>query len=313
MSTSASASVFRHKPVLLYELVDALRVHEGGVYLDGTLGGGGHTAEIVRRGGRVIGVDRDTDAIAAASAILPPDMITLVHGNFMNAPALLDELGVETVDGAILDLGVSSHQFDTPSRGFSYRHDAPLDMRMDPTSDITARDLVNHCSQAELEKILFHYGEESNAKRIVARIIAARADKPIDTTFELVEIIKSALPPWHKTGGKHPAGRTFQAIRIAVNDELTGLADAIDAIAARIVTGGRFGVITFHSLEDRIVKTRFSHLCTDCICPSDFPVCNCDKRADALPITKKPITPTLDELRDNSRSSSAKLRVIERI
>ncbi len=303
---------FSHLPVMPEEVIESLEVKPGGVYVDGTLGGGGHSELIAKMGGKLIGIDRDQEAITAASQRLSAYNPTIVNDNFNNINAILDKLGVDKIDGAILDLGMSSHQIDNKSRGFSYNHDAPLDMRMDRESTITAKDIVNRCSQEELTKILFHYGEETYTRKIVQRIMYAREQKPVETTTELAHLIKSAIPAWTKDP-RVPVRRVFQAIRIAVNDELSGLGNALDDFCSRLKEGGRLAVITFHSLEDRIVKTKFANLATDCVCPPDFPVCNCDKEPQCIVITKKPILPSQAELSANTRAASAKLRVIEKI
>ncbi len=302
-----------HVPIMLGEVMNALDVRRGGTYLDGTLGGGGHSDAILQRGGRLIGIDRDGEAIEECSKRFKAagyDAFTLVRSNFKRAATVLDELGIDLIDGALLDLGISSHQIDEPNRGFSYRFDAKLDMRMDEDQDLTAYDVVNGYEQSELERILFGYGEERFAKKIAANIVKAREKKPIETTGELVELIKTSTPAFYQRQG-HPAKKTFQAIRIEVNGELDGLREAIESIAERIRSGGRFAIITFHSLEDRIVKQTFKLLCTDCVCDKSLPVCVCGHKATAKSLGKFKASAT--ELADNSRSASATLRVIEKL
>ncbi|MDR0406052.1 MAG: 16S rRNA (cytosine(1402)-N(4))-methyltransferase RsmH [Clostridiales bacterium] len=303
---------FSHIPVLLQEVIDGLNVKQDGLYVDGTLGGAGHAARIAERGARLIGIDRDAAAIDAAAKRLP-NGVTLVRGNYNDITAILQSLNIEKIDGALLDLGVSSYQLDTPGRGFSYRFDAPLDMRMDRQASLTAERVVNDYSVEELERLLFAYGEEPHARAIAGKIGERRADKTITSTFELVEIIKSALPPKVLRKGKHPAKRTFQAIRIAVNDELSRLNAAINGFCGVMVPGGRLAVITFHSLEDRIVKTAFTELARGCVCPTGFPVCVCGNTPKARIITKKPVLPSGEELARNPRSASAKLRILEKL
>ncbi len=308
---------FHHVTVLLNESVDALNVRPDGIYLDGTLGGGGHSYEIARRltAGRLIGVDRDPKALQAASERLAPfaDRFTPVHANFSDLPRILRELGIPGVDGMLFDLGVSSPQLDEASRGFSYMADAPLDMRMDPTDALTAREIVNTWSQEELRRILFTYGEERYAPLIAAAIVRRRADRPIETTLELVDVIRSAMPPKALREKQHPAKRSFQAIRIAVNDELTAVDRMMQSAVDLLNPGGRLAVITFHSLEDRIVKNAMAEAAKGCTCPPEFPVCVCGKKPKVRIITKKPVTAPEEELNDNPRARSAKLRVAERI
>ncbi|GHV45578.1 ribosomal RNA small subunit methyltransferase H [Clostridia bacterium] len=303
---------FVHIPVMLEPTVDALNVRAGGVYADGTLGGGGHSERIAQAGGRVIGIDRDAAAIAAARERLAPYDATLINDNFFNIKEILKSLSIDTIDGAVLDLGVSSHQLDTPERGFSYRFDVPLDMRMDRRGALTASEIVNEYDTREIERILFAYGEEQYARRIAYKIGERRGAQQIKTTFELVDIIKSAIPA-KALRDKHPAKKTFQAIRIAVNGELSGLDRAVRDFCDVLKSGGRLAVITFHSLEDRIVKTAFASLVGRCDCPRDLPVCVCGKQPMVSVVTKKPATPSEDELSLNPRAASAKLRVIEKI
>ncbi len=305
---------FNHVPVLAAEVVSYLNIKENGIYFDGTLGGGGHSSLICSRlkTGRLIACDRDSNAIKAASERLAPyaDRITIVKDNFSNASAVLSNLGIDGVDGALLDLGVSSHQLDEPERGFSYRFDAPLDMRMDTDSPLSAYQVVNEYSEQQLAKIIFDYGEDKNARKIAKKIVENR---PINTTLELVDVIKSAFSPQQRYEGKHPAKRTFQAIRIEVNNELDMLGGAIERLAEKLSIGGRLCIITFHSLEDRIVKNTFGELSKGCVCPKDFPVCVCGRKERFKIITRKPVLPSAKELSENPRSASAKLRVLEKI
>lgn len=305
---------FNHIPVLASEVIEYLNIKENGIYFDGTLGGGGHSSLICSRlkNGRLIATDRDESAIKAASQRLAPygDMVTIFKDNFSNASQVLDRLGIEEIDGAVLDLGVSSYQLDEPKRGFSYRFDAPLDMRMDTRSPQSAYTVVNEYTQQQLAKIIFEYGEDKNARKIAKKIVENR---PIKTTLELVDVIKSAFSPQQRYDGKHPAKRTFQAIRIEVNNELDMLGEAVQNLAEKLRSGGRLCIITFHSLEDRIIKNTFNELAKGCICPKDFPVCVCGRKERFKIITKKPILPSEKELSDNPRSASAKLRVIEKI
>ena len=309
---------FAHTPVMLRECIDALRVKPDGIYLDGTMGGGGHSFEIAKRlteGGRLIAVDRDEDAHEAAKKRLREyiDRITFVRDDFKNACARLDELGIGGLDGVLLDLGVSSWQLDSAERGFSYMKDAPLDMRMDRSARLTAYDVVNGYEERELARIFREYGEEKLAGKIAARIVRERAESPVATTLQLASIVAGCYPPAtrHKFG--HPAKRVFQAVRIEVNGELDGLAEAVTELARRLVPGGRMAVITFHSLEDRIVKNAFRQMTLSCTCPPDFPVCVCGKVKEAELVNSKPITASAAELEDNPRAESAKLRVIERL
>lgn len=307
---------YGHKPVLLQECLEALAVKPGGTYLDGTLGRAGHSLEILRRldGGRLIGIDRDLTAIEAAKERLAAfgDRVTLVHGNFQDLGDILRGLNVDKLDGMLFDLGVSSPQLDEPQRGFSYMHDAPLDMRMDETAELDARQVVNGWSYEELRRILYDYGEERFAPQIARAIVRRREDKPIETTGELVELIRSAMPPKALREKQHPAKRTFQAIRIAVNGELDALAPMLEAAAGALAPGGRLAVITFHSLEDRIVKQTMRTLATGCTCPPEFPVCVCGKKPKLTLVKRKPIEASPAELEENPRARSAKLRVAER-
>ena len=309
---------FKHKSVLLYETVDQLNIKPDGIYVDGTLGGGGHSYEIASRlsdKGRLIGIDQDEDAIKAASERLKPfmDRVTIVRNNYCNMDKVLDELSIDKVDGIMLDLGVSSYQLDTAERGFSYRVDAPLDMRMDQRQTKTARNIVNEYSEMELYHMIRNYGEDKFAKNIAKHIVAARKEKPIETTFELNEIIKASIPAKVRATGGHPSKRTYQAIRIELNRELDVLENSIDMMIDRLNPGGRLCIITFHSLEDRIVKARFKNNENPCTCPPDFPVCVCGKKSKGKVITRKPIVPSDEELNENQRSKSSKLRVFERI
>ena len=311
------SEVFTHRPVLLDECIQGLNIHPDGIYLDGTLGRAGHSREIARRltTGRLICVDRDQAALDAAQERLADwmDRVTLVHSNFDQVANILDDLGVAGADGMLFDLGVSSPQLDDGSRGFSYMADAPLDMRMDRSEGLTAADIVNQWSQEELRRILFQYGEERCAPQIAAAIVRRREEKPIQTTLELVDVIKSAMPARALREKQHPAKRSFQAIRIAVNDELASVDRMIQGAVPRLNRGGRLAVITFHSLEDRIVKNGFAQFAKGCTCPPDFPVCVCGKTPDIKLVNKKPILPTQQEIDENPRARSAKLRVAEKI
>ena len=305
---------FQHKSVLLQECIDALNIRPDGIYLDGTLGGAGHSSQIARRlteGGRLIGVDRDRTALAAAKERLAPyaDRVTLVHSNFAEIDAILDSLGIPAVDGMLFDLGVSSPQLDDASRGFSYMADAPLDMRMDKDDALTAGEVVNTWPQSELRRILYDYGEERYAPQIAAAICRAREKAPIETTLELVEIIRSAMPAQALREKQHPAKRSFQAIRIAVNDELGAVSRMMQAAVGRLNPGGRLAVITFHSLEDRIVKSEMQQAARGCTCP----VCVCGKKPLVKLVTRKPIVSGPAELEENPRARSAKLRVAEKL
>ena len=309
---------FTHYSVLLEECLEGLNIKPDGIYLDGTLGRAGHShriAQLLAGGGRLICVDRDQSALVAAEQRLARwmDRVTLVHSNFADVDWILDQLGLEKIDGMLFDLGVSSPQLDDSSRGFSYMADAPLDMRMDRSEGITAADVVNTWGQDELRRILLQYGEERYAGLIAAAIVRRRADKPIETTLELVDVIKGAMPGKALKEKQHPAKRSFQAIRIAVNDELTAVDRMIHAAVPRLKKGGRLAVITFHSLEDRIVKSGLGEFARGCTCPPDFPVCVCGKTPDIRLVNKKPILPSERELEENPRSRSAKLRVAEKL
>ena len=305
---------YGHKPVLLDECLEALAIRPDGVYLDGTLGRAGHSLEILRRltaGGRLIGLDRDGTALEAARVRLAEyaDRVTLVHSNFSRLAEVLDDLHIDAVDGMLFDLGVSSPQLDDAERGFSYMHDAPLDMRMDRTAGLTARDVVNGWSYEELRRILFEYGEERYAPAIARHIVERREKAPIETTGQLVEVISSAMPPAALREKQHPAKRSFQAIRIAVNDELGAVSRMMRASIDHLNPGGRLAVITFHSLEDRIVKNAMLDAAKGCTCPPSFPVCVCGRTPKIQVLTKKPIIATMEEVRENPRARSAKLRV----
>lgn len=309
--------MFEHKSVLLKETVDSLNLKPGGTYVDGTLGGGGHAFEVLTRlggKGRLIGIDQDADAIKAASERLAcfQEQVTIVRDNYRNIRTVLEDLGIPQVDGIYLDLGVSSYQLDTADRGFTYRENAALDMRMDQRNGLTAADVVNGYSEDELFRILKDYGEERFAGRIARQIVKARENHRIETTDELVELIKAAIPAKMRAEGGHPAKRTFQAIRIEVNQELQVLKESIDTMIELLAPGGRLSIITFHSLEDRIVKNGFRTNEHPCICPPDFPVCVCGRKSKGKVITRKPVVPTEEELSENRRAKSAKLRVFER-
>ncbi len=308
---------FKHYSVMLAETIDGLNVRSGGIYADGTLGGGGHSFEILSRSDdiRLIGIDQDTDAIAAAQKRLAAfgEKVTYVNDNFRNINAILDELGIESIDGMVLDLGVSSYQLDNRERGFSYMQDAPLDMRMNKNAELTAFDVVNSYEEDALTDIFYRFGEENWSRRIAKFIVDKRKEKPVMTTHELTDIIKAAIPQAARRDVSHPEKRVFQAIRIEVNGELDILKNAICDIVARLNKGGRIAIITFHSLEDRIVKQVFSELSKGCVCPADFPVCVCGKKPEIKLITRKPILPSRNELEENSRSKSAKLRIAEKL
>lgn len=309
---------FNHYSVLLNETIENLNIKPDGIYVDGTLGGGGHAYQVASRlseKGRLIGIDQDADAIAAAGERLKEfgDKITIIRSNYANMKEELYRIGVEKVDGIVLDLGVSSFQLDTPERGFTYRDEnAPLDMRMDDRQSLTAKDIVNGYSEMDLYRIIRDYGEDKFAKNIAKHIVQERAKKPIETTGELTEIIRASIPMKVQVTGGHPAKRTFQAIRIELNKELEVLQDNLDDMIDLLNPGGRICIITFHSLEDRIVKSNFKRNENPCTCPSDFPVCVCGKVSKGKVITRKPILPSEKELEENSRSKSAKLRVFER-
>ena len=308
---------FHHISVLLDECIEGLNIKPDGIYVDGTLGGAGHSSQIAKRltTGRLIGIDRDPVALKAAGERLAPyaDRVTLVHSNFCEIAKVLDDLNIDAVDGVLLDLGVSSPQLDDGSRGFSYMVDAPLDMRMNNEDPVTAKDIVNTWSYEELRRILFDYGEERYAPRIADAICRRREEKPIETTLDLVDIIRSAMPAAALREKQHPAKRSFQAIRIAVNDELGAVRKVMEAAIPRLNPEGRLAIITFHSLEDRIVKNAMADAAKGCTCPPSFPVCVCGKKPQAKLITRKPITATDEELEANPRSRSAKLRVCEKI
>lgn len=309
---------FSHYSVLLDESIEALDIKPSGIYVDGTAGGGGHSLEIAKRlsdGGRLIAIDQDSDAIAAASKRLQDysDRVTFVRDNFSNLEKICSDLGIDGIDGFLIDAGVSSFQLDCAERGFAYSADAPLDMRMDTRSTLDARFVVNEYSEQELKRILYEYGEEKFSPAIASAIVREREKAPIETTGRLSEIIKSAIPPFAREGGHHPAKRSFQAIRIEVNRELDVLEPAIRAAEKLMRKKGRIAVITFHSLEDRIVKQTFASLASGCTCPKDFPICVCGKKPLVKAVNKKPILPSAKELAENPRSRSAKLRSVEKI
>lgn len=308
---------FKHVSVLLDETIEHLNIKPDGIYVDGTLGGGGHSFEICKRlggGGRLIGIDQDSAAIEAGTKRLEPfkDKVTVVRSNYCKMKQVLSELGIEKVDGIVLDLGVSSYQLDTAERGFSYRENAPLDMRMDQRQTMTAKDIVNEYSEMDLYRIIRDYGEDKFAKNIAKHIVAARQKKPIETTDELTELIKAAIPMKFRAVGGHPAKRTFQAIRIELNHELDVLRESLDDMIDLLNDEGRLCIITFHSLEDRIVKTIYKKNENPCECPPNFPVCVCGKKSKGAAMPRKPILPGEEELLMNSRSKSAKLRVFIR-
>lgn len=308
---------FKHVSVLLEETLNGLSIKEDGIYVDGTLGGAGHSSEILKclsEKGHLIGIDQDTDALNAAKERLKAyKNVTYVHNNFHNIKDVLEELGIEEIDGIMMDLGVSSYQLDNKDRGFSYMQDAPLDMRMNRSDEFSAYDVVNSYEEEKLFRIIKDYGEERFAKRIASNIVNERNLKPIESTFELVEIIKKSIPAKFRREGPHPAKRTFQAIRIEVNSELDILNKAIEDSVDKLKKGGRIAIITFHSLEDRIVKNKFKELEKPCTCPSSFPICVCGKEPKVKIITRKPQEPTEAEVLENPRSRSAKLRVAEKI
>lgn len=311
---------FSHKPVLLEETIEKLGIRPDGIYVDGTLGGGGHSYEIARRlssNGRLIGVDQDADAIVAAGERLAEfkDRVTIVRSNYCEIGNVLNQLGIDKVDGILLDIGVSSYQLDTAERGFSYREeeDAPLDMRMDQRQELTAADIVNTYSEMELYRIIRDYGEDKFARNIAKHIVAARQRTPIERTSELTRIIKAAIPMKVRMAGGHPSKKTFQAIRIELNRELEVLENSIDSMIDRLTPGGRLCIITFHSLEDRIVKVKFRNNENTCTCPPDFPVCVCGNKPKGHVVTRKPIVPGELELEENRRAKSSKLRVFEHV
>lgn len=308
---------FGHRSVLLQETIDGLAIRPDGIYVDGTLGGGGHSLEVCKRlgpKGSIVGIDQDAAAIKAAGIRLKDfgEKVTIVRSNYCEMKSRLHELGIDKVDGIILDLGVSSYQLDTAERGFSYREDAPLDMRMDIRQNMTARDIVNDYEEKELYRVIRDYGEDKFAKNIAKHIVMEREKGPIVTTGQLTEIIKRAIPMKYQKKSGHPAKRTFQAIRIELNRELEVLRDSLDDMIGLLNPGGRLCIITFHSLEDRIVKSAFRKNEHPCTCPADFPVCVCGKVSKGSIVTRKPILPGEEELRENSRSKSAKLRIFER-
>ena len=302
-----------HRPVLLEETINGLNIKADGIYVDCTVGGGGHSKEILKKlnsSGRLIAIDQDEEALKEAQENLFEygDQVTFVKSNYSHLDSILDSLGLDKVDGILMDIGVSSHQLDEESRGFSYRFDAPLDMRMDLDSDLTAKYIVNNYSQEDLEYILWNYGEEKWGKRIAEFIVEARQDKEIETTFDLVEILKNAIPKKARLN-KHPGKKTFQALRIEVNKELDVLENTIDVAVDKLNRNGRLAIITFHSLEDRIVKNKFKDLAKGCVCPPDFPVCVCNKVREIKIINRKPITASEEELEVNNRAKPAKLRI----
>lgn len=308
---------FKHVSVLKEETIESLNIRPDGIYVDGTLGGGGHSLEICKRlgtGGRLIGIDQDMDAVRAATERLNDyrDKVTIVHSNYQDIDSVLRSLSIDGVDGILLDLGVSSYQLDNAERGFTYREDTPLDMRMDQSSVLTARDIVNDYSEQELFRIIKNYGEDGFAKNIAKHIVRARQLKPIETTGELNEIIKAAIPAKVRQGQGHPSKKTFQAIRIELNKELEVLENSLDKMIELLNPGGRLSVITFHSLEDRIVKNIFRKNMNPCTCPPEFPVCVCGRKPTGRIITRKPITPGEEELENNKRAKSSKLRVFEK-
>ncbi len=311
------AKEWKHYSVLLEECIEALNIHPDGIYVDGTLGMGGHSEQIAKRldSGRLIAIDRDERALERAGEHLAPyaGKISFVHGNFRELPQILDDLGIEKVDGMLFDLGVSSPQLDESERGFSYMVDAPLDMRMDESESLTAWFVVNRWPEEKLRRILYDFGEERYAPRIAAAIVRKRRGAAIDTTLQLVDVIKSAMPAAALREKQHPAKRSFQAIRIAVNDELEAVSELMANAADRLTVGGRLAVISFHSLEDRIVKNAINSRENGCICPRDFPVCTCGFVQTLKSVTRKPILPSARELEENPRSRSAKLRAAERV
>ncbi len=321
MDKNAENIEFKHYSVMLKETVDGLDIKPDGIYVDCTLGGGGHSEEILKRlsdmggSGKLVSIDRDPEAIAAAGERLKKygDRSIICRGNFCEAPSILDNLGIEKIDGVTADLGVSSRQLDESSRGFSYMQDAPLDMRMSKGEGMSAYDVVNGYSEDDLKRIIYTFGEEKFSSRIASFIVEAREKKPIESTFELSEIIKNAIPAKFRKDGPHPAKRTFQAIRIEVNGELDVIDKVIDGLFPYLAPKGRMSFISFHSLEDRIIKHTFLSHTQGCTCPKEFPVCVCGKKPEAVIVTKKPILPSDRELEENPRSRSAKLRILEKI
>lgn len=312
-----SSGEFKHVSVLLQETVDSLNVKPDGIYVDGTLGGGGHAFEVCKRlgeNGRYIGIDQDEDALRAAGERLAVygDKVTFVRSNYCNIKNVLQNLNIDKADGILLDLGVSSYQLDTKERGFSYKEDAPLDMRMDTRNEMTAKDIVNNYSEFDLYRIIRDYGEDKFAKNIAKHIVRMRNEHPIETTFQLVEAIKAAIPMKIRMNTGHPAKKTFQAIRIELNKELEVLSNSLDDMIDLLNPGGRLSIITFHSLEDRIVKVNFKKNENPCTCPPTFPVCVCGNKSKGINITRKPIIPSDEEMEFNTRSKSSKLRVFER-
>ena len=308
---------FSHQPVLLQETIKNLKIKPEGIYVDGTIGGAGHAEEVCKRlsgSGRLIGIDQDADAIEAARSrlIQYKDRVTILRGNYCNLTEMLEQEGIQSVDGILLDLGVSSHQLDDAERGFTYREDVPLDMRMDRRQALSAREVVNDYDEKELYRIIRDYGEERYARNIARHICRARQEQPIATTGQLTEIIRASIPVKARAAGGHPAKRTFQAIRIEVNRELEVLQDSLEGMIDFLNDGGRICVITFHSLEDRIVKNIFRKAENPCTCPPDFPVCVCGKKPKGIVVTRKPVVPSEEEMKTNTRSKSSKLRVFER-
>lgn len=308
---------FEHIPIMVDEVTKGLKIRDDGVYVDGTIGGGGHSLEIIKniKTGMLIGIDQDEDALRKAKQVLSSykDKLVLVHNNYENLDSILRDNKIKKIDGVLLDIGVSSYQLDKSSRGFSYNKNAKLDMRMDKTGTFTAWDIVNKYREKDLERIIWDYGEERWARRIAQFIVAERQASPIDTTFDLVDAIKKAIPKKVRMEGHHPAKKTFQAIRIEVNRELEVLENSIKKTVGLLKPGGRLAIITFHSLEDRIVKDSFRYLYKDCICPPQLPKCICEKTREIEIITRKPIVPSKDEIANNPRSRSAKLRIAEKL